>query len=441
MVFTGGSYAALALISSNIFGNKFYSGGLTQYELKQLTNIKICGTIILENVPQLIIQAIYAADNGITEAVAIAFIASSLSVTATLLGYLIDRGDGDTIAVQYYLSLKCERDIIDYNNNNDHHEEVDGGLTVKAHVSHKDFTNINMGEKIKSFETENGVKSNQLSDEERTSIIHNKGRTQALSESLADLYQIQPKNIEVGSTLVHRFGAIVHIVHMISKSEMEVMQQELNGNNININPRYFTEQLCLSLQSELNQLFQTHYGLSQEFMVEYSVSANVKRRTMTRGMIMDNENERRNMDISNRNLLDRIVTHEKLNIDGKSNNAHQFRAALTKFLDDDDDAFDAKLEGLVAMARKINDEKQEMIGLMDESKEDTEFNTGDDMMDAIDTKDVNVGVIAVTAEIEMVEMTSDDRDDDIDNSEGIDVKIGSGESVKNVDDTKIVYQE
>ena len=375
MVFTGGSYAALALVSSNIFGNKFYSSGLTQYELKQLTNIKIWGTIVLENVPQLIIQGIYAAYNGITEAVAIAFLASLLSVTATLLGYLIDRGDGDTIAVQYYLSLKCDRDEsddIDYNNN-DQDEEIDGGLTVKAHVFHKDLTNINMGEKIKSLDTENGIKTNQLSDEERKNIIRNKGRTQALGESLADLFQIQPKNIEVGATLVHRFGAIVHIVHMISKSEMDIMQQELNENKINITPRYFTEQLCLSLQNELNQLFQGHYGLSQKFMVEYSVSANVKRRTMTRGMSMDNENGNRNKNISNRKILDRIVTHAKLNIDGKSNDTQQFRSGLRKFINNGDDAFDTKLERLTKIAQEINDEEQEMVGLMDESKEESEF--------------------------------------------------------------------
>ena len=435
MVFTGGAYTALALVSSNIFGNKFYSSGLTQYELKQLSNIKIWGTIILENIPQLIIQGIYAAENGITEAVAIAFIASSLSVTATLLTYLIDRGDADTTAIQYYLSLKCDRDDVDINH--------DGGLRVKAHVSNKDLTNIKMREKAKSLESvgsdNNGIKTNQLTEEERKSILCNKGRTQALSESLADLFQIQPKNIEVGSTLVHRFGAIIHIVHMVSKSEMDIMEQELNKDGINITPRFYTEQMCLSMNNEINDIFKSHFGLSQEFFVEYNASAGVKRTTMTRGMSMDHENQ--NANVSNRKILDRIVTHARLNIDGKSNNIHQFESALQKFMDDGDDAVDTKLERISQMIREINDEDQEMIGLMDESIEDTEFRTDEGMMEEIDTKDINVGVIAVSGDIEMVEMKSDDTEDGMDKGEAIDIKTGDAEIVEIVDETEIVYQE
>ena len=63
---------------------------------------------------------------------------------------------------------------------------------------------------------------------------NNEARTSALGQGLAALYQIQPKNIEIGGTLVHKYGAIVHIVHMVSKSELDTMEQELDGDGINV---------------------------------------------------------------------------------------------------------------------------------------------------------------------------------------------------------------
>ena len=61
---------------------------------------------------------------------------------------------------------------------------------------------------------------------------------QGLGESLAELFQIQPENIEVGSTMVRRFGAIIHITHMFSKPELLVIDaanvfiNEERGNRI-----------------------------------------------------------------------------------------------------------------------------------------------------------------------------------------------------------------
>ena len=83
VVMTGGCYPALSLVSSNIFGLKVMSSGLTQYELKKLTKIKVFTTIILENCPQLVIQAMYASVVGVTEAVALAFFASLMAVSAS----------------------------------------------------------------------------------------------------------------------------------------------------------------------------------------------------------------------------------------------------------------------------------------------------------------------------------------------------------------------
>ena len=111
MVLSGGCYPALAVVSSNVFGLNLLSSGLTSYELRKMTKIKMFGSVLLENVPQLIFQALYASTAEFTNTLMFASMASLLSVLAAILSYFIDR-DGDDMsieAVQYYLSLECNR--------------------------------------------------------------------------------------------------------------------------------------------------------------------------------------------------------------------------------------------------------------------------------------------------------------------------------------------
>eukprot|EP01083_Nonionella_stella_P154881 499599_1 len=53
VVITGGCYPALALVSSGVFGLEKLTSGLTRHELKRMSKIKVIGTVLLENVPQL----------------------------------------------------------------------------------------------------------------------------------------------------------------------------------------------------------------------------------------------------------------------------------------------------------------------------------------------------------------------------------------------------
>ena len=64
VVSSGGCHPALSLVSSNIFGLRLFASGLTLYELRQLTKIKVIGTILLENVPQLFCQFLYVYATG-----------------------------------------------------------------------------------------------------------------------------------------------------------------------------------------------------------------------------------------------------------------------------------------------------------------------------------------------------------------------------------------
>merc|ERR1712048_1040838 len=61
VVMTGGVYPALCLISSNIFGLGMLSSGLSKFELRRMRSLKVFGTVVLENLPQLIFQCLFAA--------------------------------------------------------------------------------------------------------------------------------------------------------------------------------------------------------------------------------------------------------------------------------------------------------------------------------------------------------------------------------------------
>ena len=83
--------------------------------------------------------------------------------------------------------------------------------------------------------------------------MNNKGRTEALALSISELFQIQPRNIEIGSSLVHKYGANVHVVHMVNQLEIDVLEQN-ESNEFNVNG-FYTKHLCMSMEKELSDLF------------------------------------------------------------------------------------------------------------------------------------------------------------------------------------------
>ena len=201
VVLTGGCYPALALCSSNIFGLELFSSGLTQHELGKLSKIKVLSTVVIENVPQLIFQALYSyAINDLTQAVAIAFFASILSVTASTLSYLIDRDAADVEAVHYYLSIECQRG------------------TKSSYNPQKATGAANVGIGI--------------TDEEKNKLINNRGKTRVLGSQLTSLFCIQPKNLEIGSTMITKYGGVTHLVQFVSNTDLDLMEDHLHSTGI-----------------------------------------------------------------------------------------------------------------------------------------------------------------------------------------------------------------
>eukprot|EP01084_Bolivina_argentea_P022927 42645_1 len=352
VVFTGGCYAALALVSSNAFGLKVLSSGLTLYELKSLTNIKIFGSVVLENVPQLMLQLLYASERGITQSVAIAFVASMLSVVATLLGYLIERNGNEVKHVEYYLTIQCKRC-------NPPLEQ-----TLNVNVSHRTLA---IDQNVPSIVSPGSDMSpsgygNKLTDQETENIMNNRGRTEALSEGLAALFQTQPKNIEVGSTLVHSYGAIIHVVHMVDQSEVDIMRQELDDDEIIVNPYFYTQQLFSSLKNEITGLFRIHFKLGQDCFVEYDDFVGLNKRKITKGMTMDRDKPPIN--VSTRKLLRKVATEAKLKIRGnglQKTSVQEVTSVLKQYFDDNK-IEDVKRVEILKIVDSLNEKKSNDYG-------------------------------------------------------------------------------
>ena len=235
VVLSGGVYVALSVVASNIFGLRIFSCGLTQYELKKLNKLKVIGTVMIENVPQLICQAIYTValirtQGKTTTAVQLAFVASSLSIIASTLTYMIERDASDTKVIQYHITTH----------------------------------------RIPTTDT--------INDYEKKKIKDNRGRARALGEGIAEVFGIAAKNIEVGSSMITKHGVITHIVHYLYDEDLETMQQELVDNQIMVTPKYFVSQLFATLKEDINDLFCNHFTLDNDFEVTLDVKLGIESR-------------------------------------------------------------------------------------------------------------------------------------------------------------------
>eukprot|EP01084_Bolivina_argentea_P060804 111100_1 len=231
VVFSGGCHVSLSLVSSAVFGLEIFSSGLTSYEIRKLSKIKVFATVILENIPQIGCQMIYSASlNGnMTRAVQFALIASLLSAVAATLSYFIEQSDTDAIVVQYYL-------ITRFAEKSTHHNDA-------------------------------------LNDDDKQKFIDNKGRRSALGSSIAEVFGISSDSIEIGNSTITKHGIITHIVHHIFDEDLKSMENSLAESmiftQIGMTPKYYVSQLCKATSNELSQAYREHYGLDDTFETSF----------------------------------------------------------------------------------------------------------------------------------------------------------------------------
>ena len=208
--------------------------------------------------PQLIFQILYSFSIGdITDTVAFAFCASIISVIATLLSFWIDREDEETKVVEYYLMTKCMRSPALSPISSPSTD--DGGVTStipRARTASSPYSDLSLE-----------VGSNDLSSEQRRAILENRGRTLALSFSLAALWEIQPKRIEVGQTVITKQGDRTHIVQYLYKSDLQIDAEN------RMDPHFYVQQFYAASSNDLSEIFRAHFSLDDCFNVHFEDKA------------------------------------------------------------------------------------------------------------------------------------------------------------------------
>eukprot|EP01084_Bolivina_argentea_P029169 54137_1 len=216
---SGGCYSSLCLVSSAIFGMNIFNSGLTKYELRKCSYIKLSGTM-LENIPQLFLQIMYSTTvKEVTSNTALAFFASSVSVLSTILDYFIQRQHDGLTAVAYYVETYCHTD---------------------------------------------DKKSNVLTDEEELHILDNKGKTEKLAISLSKAFAIPEKNIEITKNVViAKTGAITYVIHHVSNEDLQDMEEYLNETEQTImTAKLFVSKLYEALNDDISKVFAEHFEIS-----------------------------------------------------------------------------------------------------------------------------------------------------------------------------------
>ena len=398
--FSGGSYPSLALVSSNAFGLKILSSGITLYELKLLSKIKVFSTIILENVPQLFFQFLYVYATGgkPSDNTILAFTASLLSVTAAILGYCIDKDEEDTKVLQYYLSTQCynrgnnqsldeillniwedsdlfsdDGNVNDIVINNDHNDGDDGQASEQNSTSPR--TRRKEAKTVK----------NGMTLKEKEKFILNKGKTLQLSIEISEIFGIPTKNIEIGQSMTTKYGIMTRVVHFIYDSDLAEMEEELllqqneeEKNNINnkiyVSPIFYVEQLYLACKDEINQVFRQHFEINTDYETRYVKSLQSKKKklvdTTLKTISTESNNDLKN---TNKSLIKKIVSNNNIfsNILINNNDNH---------IDDDFDIID-KLEKWMKQRNmdydKISDRKKFFKHFIDDDDDNDDDNDND----------------------------------------------------------------
>eukprot|EP01084_Bolivina_argentea_P219490 372253_1 len=102
----------MSLVNSNIFGISLLNCGLSSFELIAISDIRVITTVLTENVPQLLVQLLYAfAIGDVTQNTQIAFATSIMSIAASILNcccFCMSNKEGQVYDIYYYFELKLK---------------------------------------------------------------------------------------------------------------------------------------------------------------------------------------------------------------------------------------------------------------------------------------------------------------------------------------------
>ena len=267
VLWSGSSYTAMEMVSSNVFGLEILDCGLTKYELKKLFRFKVFHNMMLENVPQIFIVWFYSHTIEVmTVTTWFTLIGSALSVLGTMLKYLMNHDQNDNLLpIEYYLNIQCRRNAIlngaalhgaTLNVPQGAHGVTNGATTVQR-------TKIDRGNM-----REDRFSENDLTAKETKLISKNKGKKEALSQSITKTLKIPSESIEIGSTNIAKQNVLIHIVHYLDKMEFDLFAAE-HQNVSGLTPYLYLRRLYKSVNEEITQILVKHFELDKFFKVNF----------------------------------------------------------------------------------------------------------------------------------------------------------------------------
>eukprot|EP01084_Bolivina_argentea_P092256 166002_1 len=211
VVISAGCYPSLLIVSSKMFNLHICSCILTQYELLNLSKVKMKSTVTIGNGPQLFIQIIYASlTKQMSSATFLALIGSSLSIITTVSAYVankINRKNSEIILYQLQF--------------------VDNNIDVLSEIL------INK-------------------------ISKRKGRKDELQKSIAMTLRASHQNIEIGYDEIMPKGIEICIAHYIQESEL-LLQSTSNGLRVQKTQTKYIQDLYYDNKENIDKIFRNHF--------------------------------------------------------------------------------------------------------------------------------------------------------------------------------------
>ena len=115
------------------------------------------------------------------------------------------------------------------------------------------------------------IQANQITEREEEDIVANRGKRLRLARTLAALYGIQPKALEVGATLCTKHGFKTHCVQFVDETDLQRMRQKLADANhgvIDVSPELYVGRVYEAVQEQIAEALRAHFNLSSDFEVE-----------------------------------------------------------------------------------------------------------------------------------------------------------------------------
>lgn len=218
VVFCGGVYPALSMVSSRLFAFEFLNSGLSGMELTRLTKLRLFGTVCLENIPQLIFAITYIMYMGTpSKNTILSMVLSVLQITATIVNWIVNCRSKDCKIIQYDLEMlvgdKHKKQI--YSKSDDMVEDGEDSEDSELDLE-SDPTTRDKNDYLSIFD----LPRCHLSKPQKRQIRQRKERKASLRRWLCTELGLRLNCIEIGYITLTPTGCIVRVLHSTFESEL-----------------------------------------------------------------------------------------------------------------------------------------------------------------------------------------------------------------------------